>query len=95
MASNKAVRNDERLRTEEFILGRQRQYQAVFDKESPMSEAVLKDLAKFCRANESTFDPDQRVHAVLEGRREVWLRIKQHLDLSSQDLFELLTGTKF
>ena len=53
--------------------------------------AVLEDLAKFCRANESCFHPDARVHAVMEGRREVWLRIKQHMDLSEGELLSLLS----
>jgi hypothetical protein len=50
---------------------------------------VLKDLARFCRANQSTFHADPRVHAVLEGRREVFLRIVQHLNLSAEELMQL------
>lgn len=80
--------NENRLRAEEFIFKRQRNYQSVFDKESPTAKEVLDDLAKFCRADMSTFDPDPRIHAVLEGRREVWLRIKDHIDLGSKELFE-------
>jgi len=49
---------------------------------------VLKDLAAFCRAEESTYHPDPRAHAVLEGRREVFLRIQSHLNLSSEDLWK-------
>jgi hypothetical protein len=41
-------------------------------------EALL-DLAEFCRANESCFHEDPRMHAALEGRREVWLRIQEHI----------------
>lgn len=52
-------------------------------------DEVLKDLAKFCRANESTFHPDARAHAVAEGRREVWLRIQKHLQLSDEQLWML------
>lgn len=54
---------------------------------------VLKDLARFCRAHESTFHPDARAHAVAEGRREVWLRIQQHLNLTPEQLWELYAGT--
>lgn len=64
-------------------------YVKVFDKENKFTEEVLKDLAKFCRAHESTFHPDQRVHAQLEGRREVWLRIQESLKLSADEIFEL------
>jgi hypothetical protein len=39
------------------------------------------DLARFCRANETCFDADPRIHALLEGRREVYLRIMDYIDL--------------
>lgn len=55
----------------------------------PVPERVLADLAKFCRAGESTFHPDPRVHAVLEGRREVWLRIQKYLRLTAADIDRL------
>src|SRR5512146_1060172 len=44
-------------------------------------EMVLADLARFCRANEPCFMKDDRYHALLEGRREVWLRIQNELKL--------------
>lgn len=50
---------------------------------------VLEDLAKFCRAHESTFHEDARMHAVLEGRREVWLRIQNAMGLIGEELFAL------
>ncbi len=53
---------------------------------------VLIDLAEFCRANESTFDADPRTHALLEGRREVWLRIQQVLHLTPAQLMDLFQG---
>lgn len=52
----------------------------------PPGELILADLARFCRAEESCFHQDPRVHAVLEGRREVWLRIQEHLKLSPEEL---------
>lgn len=52
-------------------------------------QEVLEDLARFCRANQSTFHPDARAHAVAEGRREVWLRIQSHLQLSDEQLWQL------
>ena len=58
----------------------------------PLAETVLKDLARFCRAHESTFHVDQRAHAVAEGRREVWLRIENHLRLSPDQLWSLYSG---
>lgn len=73
-----------------FVFNRQRAYLVTFDDKSELAKQVLSDLAKFCRAGESTFHPDPRVHAVLEGRREVWLRIQQHLKLDSESLWKLL-----
>lgn len=68
-----------------FLAERRTDYIRTFD--TPHGAKVLADLAKFCRAQESTFHPDARVHAVAEGRREVWLRIQQHLNLSEEDLW--------
>lgn len=70
-----------------FIHGRKGTYQRVFD--SPEGKVVLADLARFCRAHESTFDPDARISANLDGRREVWLRIQQQLELDSDTLWQL------
>lgn len=71
----------------EFLNGRRAAYRATFL--NPRGEEVLADLAAFCRANEPTFDPDPRVHAILEGRREVWLRIQRHLQLTEDQLWDL------
>lgn len=64
-------------------------YARVFDKDSPLTHEVLKDLAKFCRASETTFHQDPRVHAVLEGRREVWLKISNMLNMTPEQIYEL------
>lgn len=53
----------------------------------PPGEEVLQDLARFCRAFETTYHDDPRKHAVAEGRREVWLRIQQHLNLDEDELW--------
>lgn len=53
------------------------------------SRTVLKDLARFCRANDTTFRPNDREHVLLEGRREVWLRIQRHLNMSVEEIFQL------
>lgn len=75
----------------EFIFGRQRDYRTVFNPGSPSARVVLADLAKFCRATESTFHPDARAHALIEGRREVFLRIANHINLDSDVLYKMLT----
>lgn len=67
--------------------GKQQDYQLTFG--GVQGRRVLKDLARFCRANETCFHADPRVHAVAEGRREVFLRIQQYLNLSPDDLAKL------
>lgn len=74
-------------RTLDFLRLRKRAYQFAFP--DPKNSEVLKDLAKFCRANASCFDDNDRRHAIAEGRREVWLRIQQHLNLQPDDLYEI------
>lgn len=76
-------------RAQRYLGRRAQDYQIVFDPESPQVQRVLADLAKFCRAHHSTFHADPRIHAALEGRREVWLRIVQHLNLTSEELWDL------
>lgn len=77
-------------RTIDFLRSRKRAYQLTFN--SPVGRDVLIDLFKFCRMNETCFHADPRIHAVLEGRREVALRIQQHLHLSSEQLMALYAG---
>ena len=52
----------------------------------PPGQEVLQDLAKFCRATESTFHADPRVEGRLDGRREVWLRNQRHLNMTNEQL---------
>lgn len=77
-----------------FLEKRKQDYTNTFNKEQEHSREVLKDLAKFCRVNESTFHPDQRVHALQEGRREVFLRILDHLKMTPKDLVQKYANRK-
>lgn len=72
----------------DLLIRRHQDYAQTF--QGPVPDRVLADLARFCRAGESTFHPDARVHAVLEGRREVWLRIQKYLRLSAADVDRLV-----
>lgn len=77
----------------DFLRFRKRAYQLVFRKDQPAVMEVLEDLAKFCRANESCVVPGDRDRTLmLEGRREVWLRVQQHLGLTDEQLFSLYSG---
>lgn len=81
-------------RAKSFLMNRRTAYIRVFDFDNANSNAVLQDLAKFCRANESTFHEDPRAEGRLDGRREVWLRIQHHLHLTPEQLWQLYSGTK-
>lgn len=73
-----------------FLRDRGYAYRRQFDGE--LGKIILADLAVFCRANESTFHEDPRVAAMLDGRREVYLRIQDHLRLSDNEMFARVTG---
>lgn len=77
----------------EYIGGRRLAYQTTFL--NPPGNVVLKHLAKFCRAHESTFHPDHAVSDRLDGRREVWLEIQRHLQLTDEQLYQLYTPKQF
>lgn len=53
---------------------------------------VADDLRRFCRGGMSAYDDNERVHLLLTGRQEVWLRIMDHVQLSFDDLYERYTG---
>jgi hypothetical protein len=71
---------------EALLEQRSRAYRLCFS--SPAAKMVLEDLVVFCRANASCYHDDPRLHAALEGRREVWLRITDHFNLSVEDLLK-------
>lgn len=71
-------------------------YRTVFVP-GPMTDKVLLDLAKFCRAKSTpavvspttqTIDPVATGIAI--GRLEVWLRITQNIHMSDTDLYKLV-----
>jgi hypothetical protein len=76
--------------SEQELKDRQTAYKLFWG--SPAGRIILDDLRDFCRAKRTSFHPDARVHAALEGRREVWLRIEQHVELSFEELIEALGG---
>lgn len=63
-------------------------YQRCLDNEVD-GEVVMSDLAEFCYANKPTFsmdDPSGRIQAYREGRREVYLRIREFLNLTDAEI---------
>ena len=71
-----------------FLSTRRTAYVRTF--RNPAAEPVLADLARFCRAAASTGHPDPYMAARIDGRREVYLRIAQHINLSDDELWQLL-----
>lgn len=72
-------------------------YTAVFLVEGPKgahARWVLADLAKFCCANETTWNEDARVSDHLAARREVYLHIMKSLKLDRAALEQLERQTK-
>ena len=78
----------------EFLRGRSLSYRRVFTLSNPDAADVLADLAKFCRAHDTTAHPDTHMAARLDGRREVWLRIQNHLRLTDDQLWLLYGGAQ-
>ena len=72
-----------------FLANRRLAYKRIFLGHGIDTDDVLRDLARFCRAHASTFNPDARVAAQLDGRREVWTRIQHHLQLTDDELWDL------
>lgn len=84
----KQIRDEQR----QYLFERQRAYRKVFGGSDPAVKMVLADLEAFCRAHRSCFDPDPRIHSVFEGRREVYLRIRENLDTEPEILWHLKKG---
>lgn len=75
----------------DFFKRRKTDYQLAFT--SPAGQRVQADLARFCRASESCVVPGNHdASLILEGRREVWLRIQNHLHLSPSELVRLFAA---
>lgn len=65
-------------------------YKNCFDTAHLENRAVLTDLALFCRMFTTTDDPNQKEDPkVLEGRRQVFLRIQEHLQFDYTQLYQL------
>lgn len=83
---------DDATRALQLKLERRRvSYARLFSLGNPSHEDVLcvmDDLAEFCRAYETTLNPNQKLQDAFEGRREVYLRIMDHILLDHDTLFK-------
>lgn len=76
------------LHSLEFWRGKKRAYATCFG--GVYGQTCLADLADFCHAFKTTEAPDNDRLAILrEGRRQVWLRILHHLNLTPEQLSKL------
>ena len=89
MSDDESAKRDAIGKAQEFVTQRKAAYHRTFHGTGVDGQAVLADLANFCRAHASTFDVNPSVANRLDGRREVWLRIQQHLNLTDAQLWEL------
>jgi hypothetical protein len=78
-----------------LIFRRRMAYRHLFAP-GPASDIVLADLARFCHATRPTTivspisrQVDPIASAIAEGRREVWLRLQAHLNLSDEVVMNL------
>jgi hypothetical protein len=64
-------------------------YQATFS--GAPGNAVLADLRRFCRGTVSAADVNNVQATYLQlGRQEVWLRIQSHLNLTEEQIYNLI-----
>jgi hypothetical protein len=76
-----------------LAIRRSRHYRRVFLPNGEITrdtEIVLADLRDFGFANKSTFHTDPIEAARRQGRREMWLRISQHLNLDEERVQKLV-----
>ena len=72
-----------------FLRARKMAYMRVFvdGNSTPEDRAMVRtDIANFCRKNRSTYNKDPRLSDHLGGRREVVLRIDDHIELTVDEL---------
>lgn len=73
---------------------RSKAYRFVFGAPGTANHDFLVDIMAFCRVNETAWSDDARHHARLEGRREVGLRILDHLRLEPDEIVALYRAVR-
>ncbi|MCK5133506.1 MAG: hypothetical protein KAR40_15305 [Candidatus Sabulitectum sp.] len=73
-------------------------FKRVFGEGQPLPDdagRIRVFLARFCRADTSTFDKDARVHALLEGRREVYQLVYDLVGMREDDIVRKYEGRMY
>lgn len=94
LSQNEIVaQHEERLKehneqVQRLLRRRQEAYRRVFtgNPTADDQKIVLTDLQLFCRAGETTFHENDRVHCLLTGRNEVYQRVEDHMQLTFDTL---------
>lgn len=84
-----AERKEAKERITAFLRARKLAYLRVFvdGNSTPEDRAMVRnDLSNFCRKTRSTYNKDPRLSDHLGGRREVVLRIDDHIELTVDEL---------
>ena len=81
-----AEREEAARRAQEFRQTRGA-YIEVLGPDDQARQLIWKDLADFCGANDSIYAQDARQHALFEGRREVYLRIRDWVTVDPEKLW--------
>jgi hypothetical protein len=68
----------------EYLTGRLQNYRRTFT--SDTGDKVFTDLLRFAKLGETFYHQDPYVRGMIEGRREVVVRIADHLNLSPDEL---------
>jgi hypothetical protein len=76
-------------KAKQLLQERKMAYLRVFDKDNVFLQAVLDDLETFCRGDRSCAQDNANLTYLLLGRQEVWFRIKNHLERSIEQLYEI------
>lgn len=74
----------------DILRTRKRDYEVTFS--TPEGKRVLRDLANFCCAERTAYDPNPQTTAFALGRQDVYLRIKRYLHLDFEDIYNLVKG---
>ena len=85
-----AIAQDVWYKLTELVGGRQRVWKMAMS--TPAGRAALKDLARVCGANESQWHEEPQRRDVLIGRREIWLYVQRMLNMSNDELTQLMSG---
>lgn len=57
--------------------------------ETTHGQIVLRDLAKTCKAASSSFDKDPHQHSYNAGKRSIWLRIQNMINIPDREVYEM------